>query len=217
MCAAEAAFILGGLSMRLTKVLCIMALVAMSAAVANAGSVLGDPTLTVKKPLAGTGVTSNALAIHSNALLPCPPGDNCFTNKVTNPLTPIMVNFSLLDSGTQVLFYQGNGTINSPNNGSNPRIWIEIVGIPLADQGTEIFNCVSNAFNSLGLGVCGGSNTVATSSRIEFSMFGGTLTPGEMFDATLTSTPEASTVLLFLSLIPVVFFATKRWNARQTA
>jgi hypothetical protein len=217
MCAAEAAFILGGLSMRLTKVLCIMALVAMSAAVANAGSVLGDPTLTVKKPSGGTGVTSNALAIHSNALLPCPPGDNCFTNKVTNPLTPIMVNFSLLDSGTQVLFYQGNGTINSPNNGSNPRIWIEIVGIPLADQGTEIFNCVSNAFNSLGLGVCGGSNTVATSSRIEFSMFGGTLTPGEMFDATLTSTPEASTVLLFLSLIPVVFFATKRWNARQTA
>jgi hypothetical protein len=201
MCAAEAAFILGGLSMRSTKVLCIMALVAMS----------------VKKPSGGTGVTSNALAIHSNALLPCPPGDNCFTNKVTNPLTPIMVNFSLLDSGTQVLFYQGNGTINSPNNGSNPRIWIEIVGIPLADQGTEIFNCVSNAFNSLGLGVCGGSNTVATSSRIEFSMFGGTLTPGEMFDATLTSTPEASTVLLFLSLIPVVFFATKRWNARQTA
>jgi hypothetical protein len=207
--------------MRLTKVLCIMALVAMSAAVANAGSVLGDPTLTVKKPglTPGGDVTSNALGIHPNVLLPCPPGDNCFTNKVTNPLTPIMINFSLLDSGTEVLFYQGNGTITSPSNGSNPRIWIEIVGIPLADQGTEIFNCTSDAFTSvLGTGMCGGSNTVATSSRIEFSMYGGTLTPGEMFDATLTSdTPEASTVLLFLSLIPVVFFATKRWNTRQTA
>ena len=203
--------------MKLTKVLCIAALVAMSAAVANAGSVLTDPTLTVKKP--GGLVTSNAVhsGIHSNVLLPCPPGDNCFTNKVTNPLTPIMIDFSLLNSGTEVLFYQGNGTINSPNNGSNPRIWIEIINIPLADQGTQIFNCISNAFTSTGLGVCGGSNTVATSSSIEFNMFGGTLTPGEIFDATLTSTPEASTVLLFLSLIPVVFFATKRWNARQTA
>jgi len=205
--------------MKLTKVLCIAALVAMSAAVANAGSVLNDPKLVVNKPgIGGTGgVTSNALGIHSNALLPCPPGDVCFTNKVTNPLTPIMVNFSLLDSGTEVLFYQGNGTINSPSNGNNPRIWIEIVGIPLADQGTELFNCTSNVFTSLGLGVCGGSNTVATSSTIEFNMFGGTLTPGEVLDATLTSTPEASTVLLFLALIPAVFFATKRWNARQTA
>jgi hypothetical protein len=206
--------------MRLTRVLCIAALVAMSAAVANAGSVLGDPTLTVNKPGIGH-VIASPFGVHSNGLLPCPPGDICFTNKVTNPLTPIMINFSLLDSGTEVLFYQGamsgSGIINSPTNGSNPRIWIEITGIPLADQGTEIFNCTSNAFNSLGLGVCGGSNTVATSSRIEFSMFGGTLTPGEMFDATLTSTPEASTVLLFLSLIPVAFFATKRWNARQTA
>jgi hypothetical protein len=207
--------------MRLTKVLCIAALVAMSAAVANAGSVLGDPTLTVKKPglKPPGGVISNPLAKQSNALLPCPPGDNCFTNKVTNALTPIMIPFSLLDSGTEVLFYQGNGTITSPANGSNPRIWIEITGIPMGAQGTEIFNCTSDAFTSmLGTGMCGGSNTVATSSKIEFSMFGGTLTPGEMFDATLTSeTPEASTVLLFLSLIPVVFFATKRWNARQTA
>jgi len=196
-----------------------MALVAMSAAVANAGSVLGDPTLTVKKPGGGM-VVANPFAKHSN-YLSCPAGDICFKNTVTNPGSPILIPFSLLNSGTDVLFYEGNGTINSPANGSNPRIWIEITGIPAADQATgsnpQLFNCVSDAFTSLGLGVCGGSNTVATSSSIEFSMFGGTLTPGEMFDATLTSTPEASTVLLFLSLIPVVFFATKRWNARQTA
>ncbi len=203
--------------MRLAKVLCIMALVAMSAAAANAGSVLGDPKLTVNGKPGGNAIP---LAKHSN-YLSCPAGDICFTNKVTNPATPIMIPFSLLNNGTDVLFYEGNGTITSPANGSNPRIWIEITGIPTSDQFSQIFNCTSDVFTSQTIngvsGICGGSNTVATSSIYEFNMYGGTLTPGEMFDVTLTSTPEASTVVLFLSLIPVVFFATKRWNARQTA
>jgi hypothetical protein len=200
--------------MRLTKVLCIAALVAMSAAVANAGSVLNDPKLTVNTKPGGHALP---FAAHHNLLLPCPPGDNCFTNAVIHPATPIKINWSLLNSGTETLFYQGNGIITSPANGNPPRIWIEIFGIPLGAQFSEIFNCSSNAFTSQGLGVCGGSNTVATSSIIEFSMYGGTLTPGDAFTATLTSTPEASTVLLFLSLIPAIFFATKRWNTRQTA
>jgi hypothetical protein len=201
--------------MRLTKVLCIAALVAMSAAVANAGSVLTDPKLTVNGKPGGHVIP---FAAHHNLLLPCPPGDNCFTNAVIHAISPIMISWSLLDNGSQTLFYQGNGTINSPANGNPPRIWIEIFGIPMADQQGPIFNCSSNAFTSaFGTGVCGGSDTVATSSTIEFSMFGGTLTPGETFTATLTSTPEASTVLLFLLLIPALGFAAKHWNTRQTA
>ena len=206
--------------MRLAKVLCILALFAMSAAVANAGSVLKDPTLTVKKPGLTPppgGVISNGLPAHPNALLPCPPGDICFTNSVTNPAKAILIPFTLLNNGFDVLFYQGNGTITSPASGASPRIFIEITGIPIQDQFSELFNCSSNAFSSLGLGLCGGSGGIATGPNFEFSLYGGVLTPGDVFDATLTSTPEASTVLLFLSLIPVAFFATKRWNERQTA
>jgi hypothetical protein len=195
--------------MRLTKVLCIAALVAMSAAVANAGSILNnkppdDPTLTVNKPGKGHVISQG----HPLTLM-------TFTDAVTSAMHPLVINYSLLGSSEMLQFVSDapGGATETIHN-----MFIEIVGIPPGPPGDpqlDFFSCQSNFFTSLGGGSCGGG--IPFGPQIGFELFNGTLTTGDIISVTLANTPEASTVLLFLSLIPAVFFATKRWNARQTA
>jgi hypothetical protein len=198
--------------MKFVKMLCLVVLVAMSAAAVHAGSI-SDPKLVINCVKPCTSVASN---FSSNALLPCPPGANCFTDAVTSPHHPLMINYTLIDSGSETFFFQGGNPIVSPANGM-PSMYIEIFGIPPGDQFGPLFNCTSDVFASTGLGVCAGSGTVATGSDFIFRLYDGTLTPGESLSATLTSTPEPSTMLMFLSLGPALGFAKKRWNARQSA
>lgn len=196
--------------MKLTKVLCIAALVAMSAAVANAGSILNntppnDPKLTVNGKPGGT--------VKSQGFRPL--NVMTFTDEVTSALHPLIINYSLLGSSETLQFVSDapGGATETIHN-----MFIEIVGIPPGPPGDpqlDTFSCNSDIFASLGFGFCGAG--VPFGPQIGFELFNGTLTTGESISVSLVNTPEASTVLLFLSLIPVVFFATKRWNARQTA
>jgi len=185
--------------MKLTKVLCIAALVAMSAAVANAGSILGDsnspsdPKLTVNKP---GGLFHSAFASPMNLVM--------FSS--TSQMHPLIV--SML--GTTDYEYTGPGTNH---------MYIEV----FPANPSEAYTCSSDIFKSGNTGPAPwncSSAVAANSPGVEFFLFDGMLTHDEQIVVSLESvTPEASTVLLFLSLIPALFFAAKRWNgnARQTA
>jgi hypothetical protein len=195
--------------MRLTKVLCIAALVAMSAAAADAGSILNntpsnDPKLTINKP--GGGMATHGIR---------PLNIMTFTDAVTSAMHPLIINYSLIGS-SEMLQFVSDEPLNAPETIHN--MFIEIVGIPPGPPGDpqlDFYTCNSNIFSSLGGGSCGGG--IPFGPQIGFELFNGTLTTGDIISVSLVNTPEASTVLLFLSLIPVLFFATKRWNARQTA
>jgi hypothetical protein len=203
--------------MRLTKVLCIAALVAMSAAVANAGSILGssnsasDPKLVINKPTGGTGLgrasAMSPIVIDFNA------SNLSFLDPVIFPYSP----------GQKIdLVYDGTSPLVITT--ANP-LFIGIAsGIPFG----TMFACGGTAFSACDKGEilnCGGTGTpVACEEGFSFGGFTGPmmeLLPGETLSATLeplvNTTPEPGTVLMFLSLIPALGFAAKRWNARQTA
>jgi len=185
--------------MRLTRILCIAALVAMSAAVANAGSVLGDPTLTVNKPKP-TGVTGSQ-GIHS--LVTCNPGETCFS--INTESHPLIINGG--DLGMFNYEYIGSSTLF--------KLWVEVDPAPCADSPNDCYQ---------GLPGTVFANVVpvfTTSGFPFFKFFDGSLTSGEAFVVDVapivTATSEPGTVLMFLSLIPAIGFGMKRWNARQTA
>jgi hypothetical protein len=190
--------------MKLVKFLFVVALLSLSAAAAQAGSITpgNDPKLTINKPGLAPGPF-----VHPNSVI-------TFGDSVENPRTPLMINFNLVNNpGGEMFSFIGPNPIDSPPK----NMYIEIFNIPANQQFSSIFTCNSNAFTSLGGGVCGGSGGVATSSTIEFSLFNGILKPGTMLDATLTpsGTPEPSSILLFLSLGPAIGFARKRWATKR--
>ena len=180
--------------MKLTKVLCIAVLAAMSAAVANAGSIANDPKLTVNgKPIGG--VVPNVI--------------QTFGVSVTHIGSPLMIPFSIILSGTEDLEYVG-----PPSAIHN--MWVEIVGIPLADM--QSFSCTSDIFASFGGGNCGGPS-FQVDGKVLFDLTNGTLMSGHQIAVTLTPspTPEPGMLLMFLSLGPAIGFAKKRWNVKQAS
>jgi hypothetical protein len=186
--------------MKITKIVCIAALVALSAAVANAGSIANDPKLTVNgKP--GGGVISNPGA-HPFVI-------QTFGSSVTHIGSPLMIPFSIILSGTEDLEYVG-----PPNAIHN--MWIEIFGIPLADM--QSFSCTSDIFASFGGGNCGGPS-FQVDGKVLFDLTNGTLLSGHQIAVTLTPspTPEPGMLLMFLSLGPAIGFAKKRWNVKQAS
>jgi|GEM_PF-5783737 len=201
--------------MKLVKMFCMVALLAISAAAVKAGSINNDPKFTINKP-PGSSVVPG---FRSNA----------------NPLSVIVIDFNASnlsfldpvifpwDPGKQIdLVYDGVGPLVISN--SSP-LYIGIAsGIPFGTQ----FSCGGNAFLTCDKGQilnCGGSGPLVACE--EGFLFGGynavgnTVTPGTMLMATLepqlNETPEPSTMLMFLSLGPAIGFAKKRWNARQSA
>ncbi len=195
--------------MKLVRILSLIALVAVSAAVANAGSIKpkakssanGDPTLTIKKPGGGLATKGgvNPFVIQT------------FGNSVENINTPLLIPFSIINnpSGKEYEYIGPPMTL--------PSMWVEITGIPLTDG--QPFTCLSDFFSSLGGGNCGGPS-FQVDGMVRFHLFGNSsLQSGDIASVTLTpsATPEPSTLLMFLSLGPAIGFAKKRWNARQSA
>ena len=189
--------------MKLVRILSLVALVAISAAVVKAGSIKNhnsassDPKLTINKP--GGLVTRGAQPFVIQT----------FGSSVTSIGTPLMIPFSIITSGTEDLEY-----IGPPNKIHN--MWVEIVGIPLSD--TQSFSCTSDIFASFGMGNCGGPS-FQVGGKVLFDLFGGTLNSGDQIAVTLTPspTPEPGMLLMFLSLGPAIGFAKKRWDSRQSA
>jgi hypothetical protein len=185
--------------MRLTKVLCTAMLVAMSAAVANAGSVLNDPKLTINGKPGGNA----PFGAHPFTTPTCFPGETCFS--VNTESHPLIINGGNL--GAFNYEYIGTATLF--------KLWVEVNPAPCPDTPNDcytagpgtVFADVVPVFTTTGLPF--------------FKFFGGSLTENEQFvvDVTpiTTPTPEPGTVVMFLSLIPAIGFGMKRWNARQTA
>jgi hypothetical protein len=184
--------------MKLTKVLCIAALVAMSAAVANAGSVLGDPKLQINKP----GGTFKSQGIHS--LVTCNPGETCFSiNTESHPL--------IINGGNLGMFnyeYIGVSTLT--------KLWVEVDPAPCIDSPNDCYQGEPGSVFADVVPVFGGPGGFPF-----FKFFDGSLSSGQAFvvdvSPVTTPTPEPGTVVMFLSLIPAIGFGMKRWNARQTA
>jgi len=192
--------------MKLVRILSLVALVAISAAVVKAGSIKnqnsasGDPKLTVNgKPTGGVTRGPQPFVIQT------------FGSSVTSINTPLMIPFSIITSGTEDLEY-----IGPPNAIHN--MWVEITGIPLSD--TQSFSCTSDIFKSFNdpAGNCGGPS-FQVGGKVLFDLFGGTLMSGDQILVNLTPspTPEPGMLLMFLSLGPAIGFAKKRWDSRQSA
>jgi hypothetical protein len=195
--------------MKLVKILCAGALLALSATAATAGSVDHDPKLVVN----GTGPGGTP-----------EPGARPLivdTFGKTTQMDPLMINFSVLGSAAVDYEYVG-----PPN--TITKMWIEIVDIPSADL-SETFGCLSNVFKSTGVQVppssgnylCG-TAVPAQGDAVEFALYNGLLKSGNEISISLSnqnisSTPEPSTLLMFLGLGPVVGFAKKRWGAKLSA
>jgi hypothetical protein len=187
--------------MKFARFITLAALVAMSAVVANAGSIKpksqavpGDPKLNINKPMGGVvGLSAHPLTTID------------FGDSVSNSHTPLTVTYAELVSGTMFDFI-GPANIH--------QMFIEITGIPLGEQ-FNLFTCSSDIFASFGMGNCGAG--VPDGSQIGFKLFDGTLMPGPIDISITNPTPEPSTLLMFLSLGPAIGFAKKRWNARQSA
>jgi hypothetical protein len=210
--AADAALALGGLRMKLVKLFCTVALLAVSAAAVKAGSIGNDPKFTINKP---GGTAQPGVRFLGNA----------------NPLGVIVIDFnssnlSILDP---VLFPWAPGkTIDLVYDGVTPLVistshplYIGIKsGIPFGTQ----FSCGGDAFLTCDKGQildCG-DDVVCEEGFLfgGYNAVGNKIPPGTTLSATLeplvNETPEPSTILMFLSLGPAIGFAKKRWNARQS-
>jgi hypothetical protein len=199
--------------MKLTKVLCIAALVAMSAAVANAGSIIGDPSLTVNHPPKG-GFIANPLTCIGTC-----PGDEMVVltyNGPTKTFTPgspfdIFVLPGIVPDGGWVPASDIFGMIGS-------------VPGPGGSQEFELFSgklTRGETFDLLISGLqIGTTATVTFGSPVtcDSGANGGSCMDGVATFAgnTPVTTPEPSTMLLFFSLGPAIGFAKKRWSARQS-
>ncbi|MGB8543338.1 MAG: PEP-CTERM sorting domain-containing protein [Candidatus Acidiferrales bacterium] len=195
--------------MRLVKTLCLVALVAISAAAAHAGSIGSDPKVTINCTKNCPGVVGNAIPLVSQPFSP-PTG---FKTSM-----PLILGFHVGE--TFDFTYEGPDVTLSPSNHNALQKYLYIFiqstptdPIPPGTQfscGGTLFSFCTNAFlgNNLGPG-----------EGFEFS--GGSLITGEQLSVSETplvgETPEPSTMLMFFSLGPALAFAKKRWNARQSA
>jgi hypothetical protein len=208
------AYFSGGVFMRFVKVVCLVMLIAVSGAAAWAGSIGGDPTITINGKKPGTGFRS---------LVSCPAGFTCFTAKGSGGVNaglgqskpdPIIIPFTL--GGLNK--YEFLGTPSKPGPLTFPPgfFWVEITGIPSG----EGFACGGNVFSpacAQFITITGGGSTFTD----EFRFADGTLVAGEQLSISqspnIDTVPEPGTILMFMSLVPAIGFAKKRWNAIQSA
>jgi hypothetical protein len=197
--AADAALALGGLRMKLVKVFCMVALLAVSAAAVKAGSIDKDPKFTINKPsgIAEPGFKSfgkNADPMFtveleymgptiSSLVVTLAPSADFWTGS-SNIFTSVAFGGSpfgaLFTGGTLTRGEFIDVILQSPGPG------------PFTVDFPMDFTCVESC-NS------GGANGLTVMNNLP------------------NPTPEPSTILMFLSLGPAIGFAKKRWNARQSA
>jgi hypothetical protein len=201
--------------MRFVKTLCLVALVAISAAAAHAGSIGTDPKVTIN-------CTKNCPgAVGSNF---SPSGDPSFMYPMgftkTDPLTLAYGVGESLDytyTGPDVYVSTTN---SGPLLGKYKYLYVEITGIPTDLPTPPTFNCGGNVFFPACFGVTGPIFSGDTYSEI-FWFSDGELSNGATYSVSeqpaVNATPEPSTMLMFFSLGPALAFAKKRWNARQSA
>jgi hypothetical protein len=188
--------------MRFVKMLCLVGLVAMSAAAAHAGSIGSDPKVTINciKPCQG-------VASHAQPNIPTFSGD--------------LLTLAYSSLGT-TFDYEYTGPTKSFSG--PPYFYVDITGIPFPPS--VPFSCGGDVFSSSCIYATIGitcANPGCTSFLLEdqFSLTGGPLVHDTEYSITLapdiSTTPEPSTMLMFLSLGPALAFAKKRWNAKLSA
>jgi hypothetical protein len=190
--------------MKLAKLFCMVALLAVSAAAVKAGSIKNeDPKVVIQKPGGGTGIADPGFrAFGKNA-------DPTFTVELEYMGPTISSLIVTLAPSTD--FWTGSSNIftNPVEFGGSPFGALftggtltrgEFIDVILQSPGPGPFTvdfpmdftCVESC-NS------GGANGLTVMNNLP------------------NPTPEPSTILMFLSLGPAIGFAKKRWNARQSA
>ncbi|HXN17166.1 MAG TPA: PEP-CTERM sorting domain-containing protein [Candidatus Binatus sp.] len=201
--------------MKLVKFLCLVVLVGISAAVASAGSI--DPKVTINCTTKCPGVSQYAVPLHAVPLHD-PPWAPPLGFSETDPLTIAFGVGNTLD-------YTYTGPVktltgNSSNCGHAGKcLWIEITDIPDADAPISA-SCSSNFLASACFGVYGPTFNSNGTFNEAFAFSMGTINDETYVvseQPSINTTPEPSTMLMFLSLGPAIGFAKKRWNARQSA
>jgi hypothetical protein len=209
--------------MKLVKIFCTVALLVMSAAAVNAGTINNDPKLTIQKPGGTVTPAFQSFGPHSqvtdvvdvvyNGSQPLtslivgivdPKAGEVFTgesnifNIAETIFVPPSLDFTGASSpaGSPCTIQGGLPDIGCPGEITKG----EIIAIGLTfPSGTTQTVTIPNSFSCVGGGATCSSN-------------------GLIVDANQVSpTPEPSTMLLFFSLGPAIGFAKKRWNARQSA
>jgi hypothetical protein len=196
--------------MKLVKFLCLVVLVGVMAAAASAGSI--DPKLTINCTTKCPGASQNFVPLHDPSFAP-PVG---FSE--TNPLT---IAFGV---GNSVDYTYTGPVKDLTGNSSNCTtagkcLWIEITEIPDADAPIST-SCESNFLASACFGQYGPTFNSDGTFNEAFAFSMGILTDQTYVvseQPSINTTPEPSTLLMFLSLGPAIGFAKKRWNARQSA
>jgi hypothetical protein len=216
--------------MKLAKSFCMVALLAVSAAAVEAGSIKNDdPKVVIQKPGGGTGAANPgfnsfgqksgldpmiALVYNGNSPL--------YTLTITESPTGPMeqwANFSNIydgfasyaDMSTLVVTFSGKSYPAGSQCGDGKGLKnVGCPGVITKGETIDIFVTFDNM-----------SQTGTISVPMNFSCANGKQTCS---DGNLTvdanqpiPTPEPSTMLLFFSLGPAIGFAKKRWNARQSA
>lgn len=185
--------------MKLVKVFCMVALLAVSAAAVKAGSIKNeDPKVVIQKPGGGTGIADPGFkAFGKNA-------DPIFTVDLEY-LGPTITSLVVaLTPSTD--FWTGSSDIftNPVEFGGSPFGALftggtlthdELIQVVLQTTGSGPYTVNFPMDFTCGTNCSNGGLTVLTTLAIP-------------------PTPEPSTILMFLSLGPAIGFAKKRWNAR---
>lgn len=200
--AADAASVFGGMLMSFVKTLCLVALVAMSAAAAHAGSIGTDPKVTINCTKNCPGVANNFVSHLGDPMFSPPLGF-----KATDPLT---IPYSV--GGVFDFTYEGPDVYLDPANSNALKKYLYVFIEAPIPVGT-MFDCGGTVFLDCGPIYLGNG------AGFDFTL--GSLMTGEQISITeqplIGETPEPSTMLLFLSLGPAIGFAKKRWNVRHSA
>jgi hypothetical protein len=119
---------------------------------------------------------------------------------------PLIIPFSM---GGSVSNFEYLGKLNPLTF-----LWVEFTGVP---NGTG-FECGGNVFSK-----CQQFSlfTSPTTFNAEFKFHDGSLVPDELLTVSqspnVSTVPEPGTILMFMSLVPAIGFAKKRWDARLSA